>query len=244
MSPPLHGTSSLTISYLPIPPQWLDVLKRFCNAELSVKTKPYYCCKRKGDVRQRCFQHAAPYPNYKFKGAGGGANLLGNQKLPEISFPPGRPTSSNIENVCTLRKFRPVYPAGVIPRTGFGWFQRQARALNRLENMYKKCCHTQDVGCARRGVSESRRLVGADSGEPTAFRRVAPSFRCSVCRLLSASRRICALHDGEIVPCEHPVWNFGTESGAALLLPEASLITRQSSNVSWCCGDENLLWFT
>ncbi|XP_066466401.1 extracellular matrix protein 1 isoform X1 [Tiliqua scincoides] len=134
---------------------WSDILGQFCTAELSAKTKPYYCCKLKGDTRQRCFQDAAPFPNYKFKGAAGGANPAGPQKLPELSFPPGRPSSANIGNVCTLRKFRPVYPASVLPRSGYGWFQRQARAVNRMENAFKKCCRTQDVGCARRGWEKS-----------------------------------------------------------------------------------------
>ncbi|XP_062395146.1 extracellular matrix protein 1 [Sardina pilchardus] len=60
--------------------------------------------------------------------------------VPDISFPPGRPTSSNIKWVCKLRKLRPRYVTSCLPRGGYGWLARQSKAFNRLERGLKRCC--------------------------------------------------------------------------------------------------------
>lgn len=156
----------------------MDVLERFCDAEFSAKTKPYHCCKLAGEAQQHCFKDAAPLPKQDPRGVERDAP----PKLPELAFPPGRPSSANIRNICTLRKFR---PARASPQSGFGWYQRQAQTLTRLEKGFKKCCRTQDVGCARRAVSGPRR------GMPCCA-RVAPRFPRS-----AASRGLRAPCDGE-----------------------------------------------
>nr|XP_056708872.1 extracellular matrix protein 1 [Euleptes europaea] len=148
---------------------WSDALENFCEAEFSVKTSHYYCCKRQGTRKENCFASEAPFPNYDYvseepqRGEEPSDCAHSDpaqckpkdqamaQKLPAISFPPGRPSDANIRNVCKLRKFRPVYPEGTLPQTGFGWFVRQARAINRLEKEFKKCCRKEDVRCAHRG---------------------------------------------------------------------------------------------
>ncbi|KAL8184825.1 UNVERIFIED_CONTAM: hypothetical protein K2H54_030093 [Gekko kuhli] len=148
---------------------WSDALENFCGAEFSVKTKPYPCCKLEGASKEDCFARGAPFPNYDYIGADAQQgekpsgctprdpsqckpkDLVAAHKLPKISFPPGRPTDDNIKNICKLRGFRPVYPDRDLPDTGFGWFVRQAQAINRLEKEFKKCCQKKDVSCAHRG---------------------------------------------------------------------------------------------
>ncbi|XP_054854629.1 extracellular matrix protein 1 [Eublepharis macularius] len=144
---------------------WSHVLEQFCTTEFSVKTRPYHCCKLEGASKDRCFANRAPFPNYNYAGdeaqpstcAHGdpsrckSEDLVSTRKLPAISFPPGKPNDANIKNICKLRKFRPVYLASTLPKSGFGWFVRQARAINRLETEFKKCCRKEDVSCAHSG---------------------------------------------------------------------------------------------
>ncbi|XP_077175673.1 extracellular matrix protein 1 [Paroedura picta] len=141
---------------------WSDVLEKFCNSEFAVKTRPYHCCKLEGASREECFASSSPFPKYDFTGVEEKPSpcphgeckpkdLVGAHKLPALSFPPGKPTGANLRNICKLRRYRPVYPPSTLPKTGFGWFVRQARAINRLESEFKKCCRKEDVGCAHRG---------------------------------------------------------------------------------------------
>lgn len=71
-------------------------------------------------------------------------------RIPDIDFPPGRPTSSNIKLVCKLRKVRPRYVASCIPRGGYGWLARQSKSINRLERGLKRCCKEKEnvLACA------------------------------------------------------------------------------------------------
>uniref|UniRef100_A0A8D0L1H5 Extracellular matrix protein 1 n=1 Tax=Sphenodon punctatus TaxID=8508 RepID=A0A8D0L1H5_SPHPU len=144
--------------------EWKDALEEFCLNEFSVKTKHYRCCKQQGVARDRCFANDAPNPNYdtevtdveappacsssecRFSAQVAAQKL----KLPALSFPPGKPTATNMANICKLHKFRPLYPQGTLPQTGYGWFQRQARAINRLEGEFKKCCRKEDAGCTHK----------------------------------------------------------------------------------------------
>uniref|UniRef100_A0ACB8G8R6 Uncharacterized protein n=1 Tax=Sphaerodactylus townsendi TaxID=933632 RepID=A0ACB8G8R6_9SAUR len=141
---------------------WSDALENFCKAEFMVKTKQYVCCKQKESRRSSCFARAAPFPNYDYASKTSGCAHgdparcnpevpVGSEKLPALFFPPGRPSEANIKNICKLRKFRPVYSEDSLPQTGFGWFVRQAWAVNRLEKEFKKCCPKEDVRCAQRG---------------------------------------------------------------------------------------------
>ncbi|XP_061462273.1 extracellular matrix protein 1 [Rhineura floridana] len=147
---------------------WSDVLEEFCVREFMIKTRPFHCCKLSGPSWQRCFDNEAPFPNYDFNADSQAssekklvtcsnpsqckpAELANPRKLPKISFPPGEPTSNNIKNICKLRKFRPTYPASALPQSDFSWLVRQAQAVNRMENMFKKCCRKDDTGCAHKG---------------------------------------------------------------------------------------------
>nr|XP_034954603.1 extracellular matrix protein 1 [Zootoca vivipara] len=146
---------------------WSDVLEQFCDKELSIKTRPYHCCKLEGASRDRCFDDESLFPNYNFKSSDGQGpsqpvacsdpsrciplEQVNPPKLLQVTFPPGEPTSANIKNICKLRKFRPTFPASIFPRSRFGWLVRRAQAVNRLENAFRKCCRKEDAGCAHKG---------------------------------------------------------------------------------------------
>ncbi|OCT69066.1 extracellular matrix protein 1 [Xenopus laevis] len=150
---------------------WKNALEDFCLEEFSIKTSHYHCCKKKGKAKEACFKTDAPNPSYSFamgqeSGSAdvpkvGRARSLGQcppssphchrepkYKLPDLSFPPGEPKASNIQNICKLRKLRPTYSKSELPTSGFGHFIRQAKTINRLENKYKKCCKDENVACA------------------------------------------------------------------------------------------------
>ncbi|XP_063054664.1 extracellular matrix protein 1-like [Engraulis encrasicolus] len=83
--------------------------------------------------------------------------------IPDIIFPPARPSASNIRHVCKLRKARPLYNAGCLPRGGYGWLARQAKSANRLERGYKSCCKgkVKVLACAtQKWEEEMKRFCG------------------------------------------------------------------------------------
>ncbi|XP_076009883.1 extracellular matrix protein 1 isoform X2 [Genypterus blacodes] len=58
----------------------------------------------------------------------------------DISFPPGRPTTADMEPLCRYRKQRPHYDLKCLPRKGYGWLARQSKTINRVEKGFKQCC--------------------------------------------------------------------------------------------------------
>lgn len=64
----------------------------------------------------------------------------------DISFPPGRPTATNIQSICSFRKLRPLYLTKCLPRKGYGWLVRQSKAVNRVERAFKQCCKGKQEG--------------------------------------------------------------------------------------------------
>ncbi|XP_018415399.1 PREDICTED: extracellular matrix protein 1 [Nanorana parkeri] len=156
---------------------WKNGMDDFCTEEFSVKTSHYHCCKKRGAEREPCFSAEAPNPNYISSAPlleVGGAdspslprprslkscsshspncldNPEGKYKLSDLAFPPGEPKTSNIQNICKLRKYRPLYTEDVLPNSGFGHYVRRAKAIYWAESELKKCCKTEDVACAHRG---------------------------------------------------------------------------------------------
>ncbi|KAM4690824.1 extracellular matrix protein 1 [Rhinophrynus dorsalis] len=154
---------------------WNTILEDFCEEEFSIKTRHYHCCKKKGSAREACFNNEAPNPIYtsvvkpaplQETGSADAASMGRSRSirpcppdspkckreskghLPDLSFPPGEPKSSNIQNICKLRKLRPIYTQDKLPKSGHGYYIRQAKAINRMDNEYKKCCKDENVACA------------------------------------------------------------------------------------------------
>ncbi|XP_072283785.1 extracellular matrix protein 1 [Pyxicephalus adspersus] len=155
---------------------WKNGMDKFCTNEFSVKTRHYHCCKKSDVERESCFTNDAPNPNYISSAPlleAGSADIPSvpgprsmklcslhskcsdnpeeKYRLSDLAFPPGEPKSSNIQNICKLRKFRPLYTDNVLPKSGFGHYVRRAKAIYRAESEFKKCCKTEDVTCAHRG---------------------------------------------------------------------------------------------
>lgn len=156
---------------------WKNGIDNFCTDEFSVKTRHYHCCKKRDVERETCFRDEAPNPNYISSAPlmeVGSADIPilpgprslklcsshspkcvnnpeNKYRLSDLAFPPGEPKSSNIENICKLRKFRPVYVDNKLPKSGYGHYVRRAKAIYRAESEFKKCCKTEDLGCAHSG---------------------------------------------------------------------------------------------
>lgn len=113
---------------------WEDAMTRFCETELSVKTRPHRCCKQQGEERFSCFQEEAPQPHYVPQPCPAHQTALSSG--PQLPFPPGLPTLHNVKNICVLRRFRSV-PRN-LPATDP--IQRQLQALTRLEMEFQRCC--------------------------------------------------------------------------------------------------------
>ncbi|XP_075700838.1 extracellular matrix protein 1 [Rhinoderma darwinii] len=157
---------------------WKKTLDDFCEAEFSVKTRHHHCCKKSGSQRETCFSNDAPNPSYTSTAAlqeisredtaaavGSPRNMKicppnspncqeqphSRYTLSDLAFPPGEPKSSNIQNICKLRKYRPLYTDKLLPDSGYGHYVRRAKAIQRMEGEFKKCCKTDDVACAHSG---------------------------------------------------------------------------------------------
>ncbi|KAM5129924.1 extracellular matrix protein 1-like [Mantella aurantiaca] len=156
---------------------WKNAMNSFCEEEFSIKTRHYHCCKKRNIERETCFSDEAPNPNYissaplleigsaDIPSVPGPRSLKtcsplspkcpdnpeGKYRLSDLAFPPGEPKSSNIQNICKLRKYRPLYTDNVMPQSGFGHYVRRAKAIYRAESEFKKCCKTEDVACAHNG---------------------------------------------------------------------------------------------
>ncbi|XP_029594091.1 extracellular matrix protein 1 isoform X1 [Salmo trutta] len=149
---------------------WEQTLSTFCAVEFSLKINHHHCCLKQGGARLTCFHRENPNdtylpttpipepgftfnPNTCHKSQPGPCAVRGevNKESPQatprdsdISFPPGRPTSDNIELVCCLHNRRPLSSTKWLPRTGFGWLAHQSQAMNRLERGFKHCCKGQE----------------------------------------------------------------------------------------------------
>ncbi|XP_040189595.1 extracellular matrix protein 1-like [Rana temporaria] len=160
---------------------WENALDDFCTDEFSVKTRHFHCCKKTGVERETCFTDEAPNPNYSSSAPSleiGSADLqsvpmprslrpcspssptcLNNPeskfRISDLAFPPGEPKASNIQNLCKLRKYRPLYSDTEMPKSGFGHYVRRAKAINNMENALRKCCKSEDVTCAHTGWQQT-----------------------------------------------------------------------------------------
>uniref|UniRef100_A0A672PY89 Extracellular matrix protein 1b n=1 Tax=Sinocyclocheilus grahami TaxID=75366 RepID=A0A672PY89_SINGR len=140
---------------------WKKSLAAYCFQEFTIKTSHYFCCKKSRKARWSCFDKEAsgseyfPYPllngSWYFTPNSSHYFLILLQltcifssprqtEVPYISFPPGRPDSSNIAHICAHHKIRPRYMPKCLPRTGYGWLIRQSKAINVLEREYNQCC--------------------------------------------------------------------------------------------------------
>lgn len=66
------------------------------------------------------------------------------REVPTVSFPLERPDPDNIGSICQYLGRRKTYPPGSLPTTGFGHLQRQADALQRMEESFASCCLRMD----------------------------------------------------------------------------------------------------
>ncbi|XP_063803228.1 extracellular matrix protein 1 isoform X2 [Pseudophryne corroboree] len=155
---------------------WKNSMDNFCTAEFTVKTRHYHCCKWYGSEREACFSNEAPNPSYDTPTMGmlqeardvpdlGDLGVLEAiepcppnsptcqdiKKKPGLAFPPGKPKSSNIQNICKLGKYR-LHTDKALSQRGYGfptYSPRQTKAINRLEKEYKKCCKRNDEACTQ-----------------------------------------------------------------------------------------------
>ncbi|KAM6217146.1 extracellular matrix protein 1 [Rhynchocyon petersi] len=129
---------------------WEDSMSQFCEEEFSVKTRPHWCCKQRGEARFSCFQKEAPQPHYQLRACP--SQQPGITSGPELPFPPGLPTLDNVKNICHLRRFRSV-PHNL---QATDHIQRQLQVLTQLEGEFKHCCHQGDNHtCARKAWEDT-----------------------------------------------------------------------------------------
>ncbi|XP_054988544.1 extracellular matrix protein 1 isoform X2 [Sorex araneus] len=129
---------------------WEYALGQFCEAESSVKTRPYWCCQWQGEARLSCFQAAADRPHYQHRACP--SQQPGISSGPDLPFPPGLPTLDNVKNICRFRRLR------ALPRhlpTTDPMLQR-LHALGQLEGEFQHCCRQGgNLTCARKAWEDS-----------------------------------------------------------------------------------------
>ncbi|XP_046906139.1 extracellular matrix protein 1-like isoform X2 [Hypomesus transpacificus] len=147
---------------------WEKTLKQYCEENSMVNRKQPPCCMETGEEYLSCFRDNAPNPTYQdvetlkktepvftFDPNTCQRSVLGPRSIKDdrpreplrattqaadINFPPGRPSTDNIQSVCRFGKLRPLYLPRCLPSTGYGWLARQSKAVNRLEKGFKHCC--------------------------------------------------------------------------------------------------------
>ncbi|KAM4014417.1 extracellular matrix protein 1 [Anomaloglossus baeobatrachus] len=254
---------------------WKKTLEDFCETEFSVKTRHFHCCMKTGSQRETCFSDEAPNPDYvtsaalqqirdehvapvmgrrQMKGCPPNnpkcqENANSKFQLSDLSFPPGEPKSGNIQNICKLRKYRPLYTDEMLPDNGYGHYARRAKAIQRMEGEFKRCCKTEDVACAHSGWKKilgkfcsKEHLVKTKHHECCRKRDQSSVFSCF------ASEAPFPEYDREV-----EVLDLGnvTEDGLQKLCSESKLLTKQkqlpllvSSLREMCCSlpqEEQLL---
>ncbi|XP_053486197.1 extracellular matrix protein 1 isoform X1 [Ictalurus furcatus] len=163
-----NGTQDYDLTLCCAQQAWEKSLSAFCEMEFRVKTTHYHCCRERGLARLDCFEEHAPDKSYQPSGhevltmlpviiqgfdfdpnscqktsiSGVVYRSLTERtiKTEHISFPPGRPNSSNIEPICAWHMYRPRYLTNCLPRTGFDWLAHQVKAINGLEKSFRQCC--------------------------------------------------------------------------------------------------------
>lgn len=129
---------------------WENALGRYCQIELSIKTRPHWCCLKQGEERLFCFQKAADGPHYQSRACPGAQP--GISTGPDLPFPPGLPTLDNVKNICHFRRLRalPRHLPLADP------VLRRLHALGQLEGDFQRCCrHGGNVTCARKAWEDS-----------------------------------------------------------------------------------------
>lgn len=83
-------------------------------------------------------------------------------QIPEVSFPPARPSLDNLPFLCSYVNSRHRYTHQSFPSSGFGSQIRQADTINRVESWYSGCCQENETQeseltlcCALQAVSQS-----------------------------------------------------------------------------------------
>ncbi|XP_012667219.1 extracellular matrix protein 1 isoform X1 [Otolemur garnettii] len=68
-------------------------------------------------------------------------------------FPPGQPSSDNLNQICLPDRQHVLYGPWNLPQSGYSHLTRQGETLNFLETGYSRCCrcrsHTQRLDCAK-----------------------------------------------------------------------------------------------
>ncbi|XP_065138323.1 extracellular matrix protein 1 [Paramisgurnus dabryanus] len=71
----------------------------------------------------------------------GGGQDIDPDALLKLSFPPAKPTLSNLYAVCLHGNGRARYPASCFPSSSYAYAHRAGNAVNRLEAWFGQCCY-------------------------------------------------------------------------------------------------------